>query len=460
MRLKGLTFILCILPFLLEAQSAMTLKECIDYALENNDQLKIQAYEKDIAKGTIGETRSLGLPQVNAVAAFQDNLEIQTSFIQDFITPATYGVLFDEGLLEERDLGPPASFPAQFGTPVTGNAGFSVSQLIFNGSYFVGLQAAKALEDLTDREYIQSEIDVIDAVSKAYYLVLVSQENLELITTNYNRLSKLYNETSAMYENGFVEKIEVSRLKVQLNNLKSSLSAATEMLKVSLAALKLQMGMSPDSPLALSETLDSITLELEAIPANQVDPVNRIEYDILQENRNLAMLDIKNNKVQYLPNIYANFNLGWTAGTNTFGDLWSFDDQTWFRYTNWGLTLNIPIFDGLQKKFKIQQARHKLSQTELGLTQLEKAFKVEELNARTALYNALNDYKINEENVALAEEIFKVAEIKYQEGVGSNLEVIDADSELKTAQTNYLNALYNALVAKIDLLKALGILNK
>ena len=460
MRLKGLTFLLCILPLLSEAQSAFTLKECIDYALENNDQLKIQAYEKDIAKGTIGETTALGLPQVNATAGFQDNLEIQTSFIQDFISPATYSILFDEGLLEERDLGPPASFPAQFGTPVTGNAGISVSQLIFNGSYFVGLQAARALRELTDTEYIKTEIDVIDAVSKAYYLVLVSQENLELLSTNYNRLNKLYQETSAMYESGFVEKIEVSRLKVQVNNLRSSLSSATELLKVSLAALKLQMGMSPDDTLELTETLDNITLDLEKIPATKVDPENRIEYNIMQQNRNLAMLDIKNNKVQYLPNIYASFNLGWTSGVNTFGDLWQFNDQTWFRYTSWGVSLNIPIFDGFEKKYKIQQAKYKLGQTELGLTQLSKSFKVEEINARTALQNALTEYKINQENVELAEEIFQVAEIKYQEGVGSNLEVVDADSELKTAQTNYLNSLYNALVAKIDLLKALGILNK
>jgi len=131
MRLKGLFVLLCLLPLISEAQSALTLDECIAYALKNNEQLKIKAYEKEIANGTIGETRAMGLPQVNANAGFQDNIRIQTSFIQDFISPATYAILFDENLLPERDLGEPASFPAQFGTPVTGNAGFSVSQLIF-----------------------------------------------------------------------------------------------------------------------------------------------------------------------------------------------------------------------------------------------------------------------------------------------------------------------------------------
>lgn len=460
MRLKGLFFILCLLPFLSKAQTKYTLEECIAYAMKNNEQLKIKALEKEIAKGTIGETRATGLPQINASAGFQDNITIQTSFIQDFISPATYAILFSENLLPERDLGPPASFPAQFGTPVTGNAGVSVSQLIFNGSYFVGLQAAKALKDLTDKEYVQSEIDVIDAVSKAYYLVLVSRENLELIGRNYERIKTLYDETSLMQQNGFAEKIDVSRLKIQLNNLKTSLSSASEMLKVSLAALKLQMGMPYAEPFDTDETLREVTVDLENIPVESVNPSNRIEYNILQENRNLALLDIKNNKVQYLPNVNANFNLGWTSGVNQFGDLFSFDDQTWFRYANWGLTLNIPIFDGLSKKYKIDKAKATLSQVEFGITQLQNSFNVEELNARTALKNAIADYKAQQENMELAEEVFNVTDIKFKEGLGTNIDRIDADIAWKTAQTNYFNALYNALVAKIDLEKTLGILKQ
>lgn len=458
MRLKELFFLLCFLPLILEAQTKYTLDECIAYALKNNEQLKIKAFEKEIANGTIGETRALGLPQVNASAGFQDNITIQTSFIQDFISPATYAILFDENLIPERNLGPPASFPAQFGTPVTGNAGFSVSQLIFNGSYFVGLQAAKALKDLTDKEYVQSEIDVVDVVSKAYYLVLVSRENLELLSRNYERIKTLYDETSLMRENGFAEKIDVSRLKIQLNNLRTSLSSSTEMLEVSLAALKLQMGMPYGESFDVSETLREVTIDLESVPLESINPANRIEYSILQENRNLALLDIKNNKVQYLPNLNAGFNLGWTSGVNNFGDLFQFDDQTWFRYTNWGLSLNIPIFDGLSKKYKIDQARAQLSQVELGISQLENAFNVEELNARTALKNAIADYKIQKENIELAEEVFNVTDIKFKEGIGSNIDRIDADISWKTAQTNYFNALYNALVAKIDLEKTLGIL--
>jgi len=217
--------------------------------------------------------------------------------------------------------------------------------------------------------------------------------------------------------------------------------------------------MPYNEPFDTNESLREVTVDLENVPIESVNPANRIEYNILQENRNLALLDIKNNKVQYLPNLNAGFNLGWTSGVNTFGDLFQFDSQTWFRYTNWGLSLNIPIFDGLSKKYKIDQARVKLSQVELGIGQLENAFNVEELNARTTLKNAIADYKTQKENMELAEEVFNVTDIKFKEGIGTNIDRIDADIAWKTAQTNYFNALYNALVAKIDLEKTLGILN-
>ncbi|MGB3466713.1 MAG: TolC family protein [Cyclobacteriaceae bacterium] len=458
MRLKGLFFLICLWPVVIEAQTAYTLDECVEYALKNNEQLKINAFNKEIAKGTIGETRALGLPQINAVAGFQDNIEIQTSFIQDFVSPATYAILFQEDILEERELAPAATFPAQFGVPVTGNAGFSVSQMIFNGSYFVGLQAAKALKDLTDKEYIQSEIDVVDAVSKAYYLVLVTQENVNLLTANYQRIKNLYDETNKMKENGFAEKIDVTRLKIQLNNLKTAISSSTEMLTVAIAALKMQMGMPLDESFTTTASLEEASAELNNLPLTTLNASDRIEYKILLENRNLAQLDIKNNKVQYLPNLNAGFNLGWTAGAAKFNDLFTFDDQTWFRYTNWGLTLNVPIFDGLSKKYKIDQARSKLSQVELGMQQLERSFKIQEINARASLKNALTDLSAQAENVELAKEVFRVTDIKFKEGVGSNINRIDADIAWNQAQTNYYSALYNALVAKIELEKTLGIL--
>ncbi|MCR9251050.1 MAG: TolC family protein [bacterium] len=441
-----------------ESENAFTIQQCIDYAKEHNESLKIADLDRQIAKGTIGETRALGLPQVNASIGVQHNINIQTSFIQDFISPATYEVLFQEELLERRDLGPPATFPAQFGVPNSGNAGISVSQLLFNGSYFVGLEAARSLKDLRQKEYVQSEIELVENVTKAYYLVLITRENVELLANNFARLDKLFTETSAMYENGFAEKIDVSRLKIQRNNLKTDLATSTELLKVSLSTLKLQMGMPMSQPLTLVDDLSSVKDGLQEVDALNGTPADRIEYSILEENRNLALLDIKNNKVQYLPNAYLGFNHGWTSGTNSFGDLFNLNDETWFKYTNIGATINIPIFDGLEKRYKVQQAKATLNQVELGMDQLENSIQLEVQAARINMNNAIQNLENQEENADLAEEIYEITRIKYLEGVGSNLEVIEADTEYKNSQTNYYNALYDAIISKIELQKALGIL--
>ncbi len=441
-----------------DTENAFTIQQCIDYAKEHNESLRVAQMEREIAKGTIGETRALGLPQVNANIGIQHNINIQTSFIQDFISPATYGILFQEELLERRELDEPSTFEAQFGVPNSGNAAISVSQLIFNGSYFVGLEAARALKELRQKEYVKSEIELVENVTKAYYLVLISKENLNLIARNYERINKLYNETSAMYDAGFAEKIDVARLEIQRNNLRTNLATSTELLKVSLSTLKVQMGMPVDQPLKLVDDLDSVTeglLEVQAVAAN---PSDRIEYAILDENRNLALLDIKNNKVQYLPNMYASFNHGWTSGTNNFGDLFNLNDETWFKTTNVGASINIPIFDGLQKRYKIQQAKATLSQVELGMQQLENSIQLEIQAARIKMNNAIQNLENQERNAKLAEEIYEITRIKYLEGVGSNLEVIEADTEFKNAQTNYYNALYDAIISKIELQKALGIL--
>ncbi len=446
------------LSFAQDSTDAWTVQQCIAYAKEHNQQLKVADLEREIATGQIGETRAIGLPQINANAGFQHNINIQTSFIQDFISPATYSILFAEGLLEERDLGEPSTFPAQFGTPYTGNAGISVTQMVFNGSYFVGLEAAKALKDLRNQEYVKTEIDLVEAVKKAYYLVLVTQENIELLANNFARLDQLYKETSAMYEAGFAEKIDVSRLTIQRNNLKTELSNNTKMLQVSVSTLKLQMGMPIGEPLQLVDDLESVKELMLEVPVVEANHESRIEYSILNANRNLALLDIKNNRVQYLPNINASFNHGWTSGVNTFGDLFSFNDETWFKFTNWGLSLNIPIFDGMSKKYRIQQAKATLSQVEFGMEQLENSINLEVQASRIKMNNAIQSLETQEENMEIADEIYNITRTKYVEGVGANLEVVEADTDLKTAQTNYYNALYDAIISKIELQKALGIL--
>ncbi len=436
---------------------SMTLDECISFALTNNEQLAIAELENDIARTQINEALSAGLPQVNGNVNVQKNIQIQTSFIQDFISPAVYGVLIQEGLLVDPTIPEPQTFPAAFGTNYFGQASVSVSQLIFNGSYFVGLKAARTVKELSEKKQRQTEVEIVRNVSNAYYLVLIAQENLEFLATNFGTIDTLLNETQLMYDNGFAEKIDVSRIKIQHNNLRTNLLNSTELLLTSINVLKFQMGMPLNEPIQLAGDLKSIQLEL----IDEVEDVaysNRPEYEVLQTNKKLAELNVMNFRSMYIPNLYANYNLGWTSGTNTFSDLRQFNDETWFKYSNIGVTLSIPIFDGLYKRSMIQRSKVQMLQIDAGLSQLENNISREISESQVKLNNARRSLEAQTENVDLAQEVYNSTKIKYQEGVGPNLEVIEANNALKEAQTNYLNAVYDAISAQIELRKAQGTL--
>jgi outer membrane protein TolC len=463
--MRGIFLILLIAAMLLkvdaqEQETKLSLQECIDYALKNNENLEIVRLENDIAVTQINETLARGLPQVNGSVGVVKNFSIQTSFIQDFISPAVYGVLVDESLLPDGTPVPePQTFPAAFGTNYSGQAGFTASQLIFDGSYFVGLKAARTVKLLSQRQENQTKVEIVESVSKAFYLVLITKENLEFLGRNFSTVDTLLNETSAMYENGFAEKIDVSRIKIQHNNLRTSLKNNTELLITALNLLKFQMGMPIEIPLILDGDLSEISLtsvEVEKEGALKQRP----EYSVLQTNKDLLDLNVKNFKSQYIPNLYANYNLGWTSGTNSFGDLTNLNNRTWFRYSNLGLNLSIPIFDGLSKRSLIQRNKIQMMQVDKSMNQLKNNVDREIAESEIKMNNSIRNVESQNENVTLAEEVYNVTKIKSQEGLGSNLEVVQANTELKEAQTNYLNALYEAATAQIELKKALGILYK
>ncbi len=438
----------------------MSLEDCIEYAKSNNESLKIAQFDSQISEAQVNETLAQGLPQINGEIGFTHNLQVQTSFIEDFISPAIYGVLLDENLLADNaEIPPVQTFPARFGTKFTGQAGVGASQLLFDGSYFIGVRAAKAVKDLSVKQAQRTEIEVVSNVSKAYYLILVTQENMELLGKNYARIDSVLKETQLLYENGFAEKIDVSRIKIQHNNLRNSLSDTRDQLVIAANLLKFQMGMPLEQRVRPTGELADMQMEPVVVDMEGFDFDSRVEYQIIQKNKELIGLNIKNFQSQYLPNLYASFDLGWTSGTQTFGDLTQFNDQTWFRYTNWGLRMNIPIFDGFRKRNIIQQNRLNLGQLETNLDQTRNNIKQDIRTSSINLNNALTDLEYQRENMELADEVYEVSRIKYSEGVGSNLEVVEADTSLKEAQTNYYNALYEAIIAKIDLDKALGNLN-
>ena len=441
MRKYGLlfAFFIAFQAFAQEQDAGMSLQDCIEYALTNNERLRITELGKEDAESQVGEVLAIGLPQVNIDGGLNYNYKVQRSIID--------ASNFDPNVPEGTET------EIAFGQPYDGNVAVGLSQLIFDGSYFVGLEAAKTFRELAAKEHVRQEIDVIEAVAKAYYLVLINSERLELLDRNYSRLDTLLFETTQMYENGFAEKIDVGRIRVNFNNTRVDRDRARRLNEVGMNLLKFQMGMDLNEPITLSDDLEDVPLEVPEIEES-FDYNNRIEFSQILTNQGLAQLDMKNNRAQYLPKLYANFNYGFNTAAPE-SSLW-FQGDRWLGYGAVGVSLNIPVFDGRLKYHRIQRNKIQISQLEYEKSYLKRNIDIEIQQAVITLEANIETLEVSRDNMELADEIFTITKIKFQEGVGSNLEVVDADASLVEAQTNYYNALYDAVLSQIDLRKALG----
>jgi outer membrane protein TolC len=432
-----------------------SLQQCIDYALLHQSQ--VRAGEVDV-KTTIArnkEITGLALPQVSAKGDLQYLPQIPTQFIPDFISPAVYGVLIKENVLPPNTKVPEAGlFPVAFGTKYSASGTISVSQTLFDGSILVALQAKKTVEELSRKSLQQTRRDVREAVSKAYYNLIISQKQLALTQTNIDRVAKLLHDTKVMYDNGFAEQLDINRVQVQLNNLQTAHVKLINLLAVSDQLLKFQMGMPLNELLHPSDTLSTAGLAgvLEDSAGFQYD--RRIEYSLLQTQKKADEYNLKRYRMAYLPTVSAFMNYGKNAGRSQFD---FFDKhQPWFSTWIIGLSVDVPIFDGFQRKYRVQQARLAVEKNDIQLQGLKQTIDLQIAQSRTSLRNDIINLESQQDNMKLAEKVYDASKTKYEQGVGSNLEVINAESDLKEAQTNYFSALYDAIIARIDYQKAIG----
>lgn len=422
-----------------------TLQECLTYAFEHNENIIIANLEIDAAKAKTGEYLSAGFPQIDAAASVNKNFILRKAFLpKKFMDPTAPDGEFVE---------------IAFGTPYDGDLGISLNQMVFSGSYFVGVKASKTYQELSRKDHIKSKIDVAEAVTKAYYMVVMNQMSHETIIGNYQRLDSLVRETLIMHENGFVELLDLNRTKVEFNNITTQKINSARAVEISKELLKFQMGMPTANQIEITDEFSDLKFNLEEELKMNYNYQRRIEYSILETNRQLTQLDMRNNKSQYLPSIDLFFSWGMNAGVSEFNKLREFDNRmVWPDYQLAGLSFKLPIFDGFYKAKKIQQNKIKLQQLSYQRQMLENSIQIEVSQMRKTLITNLDLLKSQSENSKLAESVYIQSKIKYQEGVGTNLEVIDADNAFKQAQSNYFNALYDALIAHVDYQKSLGIL--
>jgi len=422
-------------------QTSFTLQQAIDYSIKHSPNYLNAEYDVQNADYKRKELLGVGLPQVNGSVDLKDYLEIPTSLIPgDFV-------------------GQPGIFiPVKFGTKYNATAGLSASQLIFSSDYIVGLKAAKELINLAKINVYRSKTELAASVSKAYYNVLVNTERVKLLDANMERLKKAFDDTKAFNQQGLVEQIDVERLEVQYNNLATEKEKTLRLIGLSVNMLKFQMGYKIGESITLSDSLTISSADQPTLGGGKIDLSNRPDFQLLQLQQKLYHIDVKRQRLGYLPTLSAYGSYQYNAQRQKF----DFFDQSqkWFKVAVIGGTLNFSLFDGLQRHNRIQQAKIAILKGENQIKNLELAAELETKVAEISYENAFVSLQTQKRNMDLAQHVFDVAQKKYEQGVGSNLEVTTAQSSLKEAQTNYYNSVYDMLVAKIDYQKAIGTLTK
>jgi len=419
------------------------LQGCLKYAFENNETVKKNQHQVGIAQAEVGERLASGLPRVSLDANMIDNLRIQRVFLPD-------GTLF--GL-------PPGPAAVTFQTQFSGSASIQVNQMLFDFSYLLGVRAAKTYTELTKMQASLTKQEIAERVSKAYYAVLINKERIYLAFLNTMRLDSLLKDTKILNANGLVEKIDVMRAEVALNNMRTEAKKINQLQELTLQLLKFQMGMPVRDSLTLQGNLREITLNLEENMFSELDKMQRSEFALLEMNKTMQELNAKYVKSLYYPRLAAFGNVGANTGQNQFRDVWKFNDR-WFRNASVGINLNWNLLDGFKRKHSLEKTRLEILKIKEDEKILRRNIDFDIAKSKTSLESGLQDLEIQKRNMALAQEIVGLSKIKYKGGTGTNMDVINAEASYKEAENYYYNALYNAILTKIDLEKALGKLVK
>lgn len=416
-----------------------SLQAAIDYAIKHNANYLNAELDVKMNEYKRKEITGIGLPQISGSVDYKDYFELPTSLLP--------GQFFGA---------PPGTFiPVKFGVQYNMQAGGTISQLLFSSDYIVGLKAAKELKILSEKNLSRTKVETIVTITKAYYTTLINRERLKTLDANIVRLKKLFDDTKALNQNGFVEKIDVDRLELAYNNLTIEKEKIERLVGVSETLLKFQMGYDLKQPINLTDEIKADQLQdIELLSDTKVNYEARQEYALLQSQEKLNKLELKRYKLQYLPTLAAYATYLQQAQRSKF-DFMDFD-QKWYPIGLFGVTMNVPIFSGGQRYYRVKQAQVNLAKTNNSLMNLKSAIELEVNIASISYKNAFASLLTQKKNRELATSIFETAKKKYEAGVGSNLEVVTAETSLKEAETNYLNAVYDLIIAKADLDKALG----
>ena len=412
-----------------------SLAEAIDYAAKNSVLVKNALLDYQIQVQSNRATTSRALPQVTGNLGITDYIQIPTTLIPgEFINqPGTF-------------------IPVKFGTKWNSTGGVTLQQVLFDGQVFVGLQARQASLDYYRKRQEITEQLLRANIYKVYYQLLISKSQMDQIDANIANQESLLHNSTEMFKNGFAEQLDVDKATVQLANLESEKIQTIYNISNGYLGLKVLMGMPVQDSLRLTDTL---TYEMirDAVLSDNYKYSDRRDFQLLQINRQLNEYDVKRYKKEYIPTANLNANYAQNQYVNSF-DLGQ--KNSWYPTSYFGVSVNIPIFDGFYKDANVRQAKLKLQQTMNNMDSLKIRIDndVEEAQLRFTAALATLDYQ--KKNMDLSERVYAQTRKKYEQGLGSNQEITSALADQKTAQANYFNALYSAIAARVDYLNAIG----
>ncbi len=438
-----LAILLMIIPFASNGQEnktsfSMTIPQAIAFAIDNHPDIKNANLEIAVASAKISELIAVGLPQVNLSVDVNNFVEIPTQFVPaEFFggEPGTYA-------------------PVKFGQPWSSSAGVTASQLLFDGSYMIGVKATKVYKELSEKTAEQLKIEVAVNITKSYYMVLVATEKSKQLKGDLEQLDKIRRDTKKLYEKGFAEKVDLDRLDLNYNLLENAISHTDRLVVDGYNLLKFQMGMELQNELVLTEPVPDASNFSSLVETTGMDYNQRIEYSILQTQYNLTELDYKRYQSMRWPSVVAFGSYSTNASRNEFNLLQS--GYKWYPTSIVGASVKMPLFAGFKNKYQVQQARLRMQMVENGSVKLEQGMELEYRSAVSKLNKSIEDLQLQSKNRDLAKEIVRITKIKYEKGVGSSFELVEAETSSREAESNYYAALLSAAVAKVELDKSMG----
>ena len=434
----------------LRAQDQFSLEQAVDYGLTHHNEMKMNDIDYLAAEQTIKEFKSTAMPKVNGGLDYSYYLEVPVQPIEDFISPAVYGVLFQENVIPAKDLGAPETFEFSFIQPNVLTASIGASIQLFDGGYLYGLKAAKIYRELVKKERKQTEQAIIANVTKAYMSILIAKKNKEVISQNIKVLEKSLSDIKAIYESGFAESLDVDRMQLSLETLQTQVGNLDQLIQLSYNLLKFQMSYPLDNQITVSDNLETMVDQITVDKINLDTPVDvsrRAEFGVIEVGQELNEIDYKRLKAGYLPTANAFVNLQESLQrSNIFNN----DEAGWLPTAVVGVSIKAPIYDGGLKSAQMESVRLRIDKTDLQKQNLTRVIQLQARNAQLSIINARNTVTNTKRNLELSQKIFDKSTIKFKEGVGSSIEVTQAESDLYRAQANYIGALYDLLSAKTD----------